>query len=261
MKSKGLFAMLAVAFSVAAHAAVPSEITIATDGSYVPFAQINSDGTIGGFEVDAVRNLCVKMQIKCTFVNRTFDSLIPSLQSHKIDAIAGWLLKTPARQRVIAYTDTYAQVTNRFIARKGSGIVISPQGLKGKVIAIEGGSAQDSFLTPTFGNVATIKRYTGQGDPFLDLKNGRVDLTFGYTVQTEEAFLKLDDNRKNFEFIGPTYTGKDDKALGEGVGIGLRKDDTALRERFNKAIAAAKADGTFTRISMKYFGYDITAAR
>jgi arginine/ornithine transport system substrate-binding protein len=265
MKIKAIVAASALVCSVlacsASHAALPATVTVGTDGSYVPFAQVNADGSIGGFEVDVVRNLCERVKVKCVFANQSFDSLIPSLQSHKIDIISGWLLKTPTRERVVAFSDTYAVVNNRFIAKKGSNITISPEGLKGKTIAIEGGSAQDSFLTKTYGSTTNIKRYTGQGDPFLDLKNGRVDLTFGYTVQTDEAFLKLADNSKNFQYIGPSFTGANDPALGAGVGLGFRKDDSELREAFNHAIAAAKADGTFTKVSMKYFGHDITAAR
>ncbi|MFM0150187.1 transporter substrate-binding domain-containing protein, partial [Paraburkholderia sp. RL18-085-BIA-A] len=260
MKIRAIVAASAL-FCSASYAALPETVTVGTDGSYVPFAQVNADGSLGGFEVDVVRNLCERAKVKCVFTNQSFDALIPSLQSHKIDIISGWLLKTPTRERVVAFSNTYAIVNNRFIAKKGSNITISPEGLKGKTIAIEGGSAQDSFLTKTYGNTVNIKRYTGQGDPFLDLKNGRVDLTFGYTVQTDEAFLKLGDNSKNFEYIGPSFTGSNDPTLGAGVGLGFRKDESELREAFNRAIAAAKADGTFTKVSMKYFGHDITAAR
>jgi arginine/ornithine transport system substrate-binding protein len=259
MKIKAIVAASALICSTS-YAALPETVTVGTDGSYVPFALVNADGSIGGFEVDVVKNLCERVKVKCVFSNQSFDSLIPSLQSHKIDVISGWLLKTPTRERVVAFSDIYAKVNNRFIAKKGSNITISPEGLKGKTIAIEGGSAQDSFLTKTYSS-ANIKRYTGQGDPFLDLKNGRVDLSFGYTVQTDEAFLKLGDNAKNFEYIGPSFTGANDPALGAGVGLGFRKDDSELREAFNRAIAAAKADGTFTKVSMKYFGHDITAGQ
>jgi len=43
----------------------------------------------------------------------------------------------------------------------------------------------------------------------------------------------------------------------ESYGIGLRKEDEALRARFNGAIAAVKGDGTYDRIQAKYFSFDI----
>jgi octopine/nopaline transport system substrate-binding protein len=46
--------------------------------------------------------------------------------------------------------------------------------------------------------------------------------------------------------------------LGEGTGIGLRKEDTELLAMLNEALAAMKADGTMKALSEKWFGYDIT---
>ena len=45
--------------------------------------------------------------------------------------------------------------------------------------------------------------------------------------------------------------------IGEGVGIAIRKRDTDLRDQLNKALAAIRANGTYERISKKYFPHDI----
>ena len=47
--------------------------------------------------------------------------------------------------------------------------------------------------------------------------------------------------------------------LGEGAGIALRKEDTELLARFNKAIAEIRADGTFDRISAAYFPFKLVS--
>ncbi|KMO18721.1 ABC transporter substrate-binding protein, partial [Methylobacterium platani JCM 14648] len=44
--------------------------------------------------------------------------------------------------------------------------------------------------------------------------------------------------------------------LGEGVGIGLRKGDGALRAAFERALAALIADGRYDRIRAKYIPFD-----
>jgi polar amino acid transport system substrate-binding protein len=44
---------------------------------------------------------------------------------------------------------------------------------------------------------------------------------------------------------------------GEGAGIGIRKEDTDLKEMFNKALAEIRADGTYQAINDKYFGFDV----
>ena len=52
---------------------------------------------------------------------------------------------------------------------------------------------------------------------------------------------------------GPTFSGG---AFGNGVGVGIRKDDTDLLNAFNKAIDKARKNGDISRIATKWFGFD-----
>ena len=45
--------------------------------------------------------------------------------------------------------------------------------------------------------------------------------------------------------------------FGYGDGGGLRKEDTALKEQLNEAIAAVRASGKYDEITEKYFDIDI----
>ena len=45
--------------------------------------------------------------------------------------------------------------------------------------------------------------------------------------------------------------------FGDGIGIGLRKEDVALKAAFDKALAECRADGTFARISARYFDFPV----
>jgi octopine/nopaline transport system substrate-binding protein len=60
----------------------------------------------------------------------------------------------------------------------------------------------------------------------------------------------------DFAVIGPGMTGG---PFGSGVGVGIRQEDSDLVELFNQAIAAAKADGTITKLSEQWFGFDATS--
>jgi ABC-type amino acid transport substrate-binding protein len=42
-----------------------------------------------------------------------------------------------------------------------------------------------------------------------------------------------------------------------GTGIGLRKEDVALKEKIDRAIGAMRADGTYQKIAAKYFDFDV----
>ena len=47
------------------------------------------------------------------------------------------------------------------------------------------------------------------------------------------------------------------EVLGPGVGAGLRKEDTALKDKINAAIKAIRANGKYAEITKKYFDFDI----
>ena len=44
---------------------------------------------------------------------------------------------------------------------------------------------------------------------------------------------------------------------GKGVGVGLRKGDTELMDKFNAAIAKIREDGTYDKITANYFASSI----
>ena len=56
-------------------------------------------------------------------------------------------------------------------------------------------------------------------------------------------------------FLIPTPT-PFPNAFGNGVGVGIRKDDTELLKKFNAAINKARKNGDISRIATKWFGFD-----
>ena len=45
--------------------------------------------------------------------------------------------------------------------------------------------------------------------------------------------------------------------MGAGVGVGLRKGETELKDKFNAAIKKIREDGTYDEITKKYFASSI----
>jgi octopine/nopaline transport system substrate-binding protein len=99
-----------------------------------------------------------------------------------------------------------------------------------------------------------VRLYDTQDDLNLDMQNGRIDAGLADSLGWKD-FLASDAG-KGFDHFGPGLTGKDDPLFGAGVGIGLRKDDTALKDKLDKAIDAMNADGSLTKLSVQWFGFD-----
>ena len=88
----------------------------------------------------------------------------------------------------------------------------------------------------------------------MDLELGRLDAVLGEAVQLDAGFLRTPAG-EGFAFFGSDHF--DPAIQGEGAAIGVRHEDTALRDRFSEAIGAIRADGTYAAISKRYFDVDI----
>jgi len=161
---------------------------------------------------------------------------------------------TDERKQKVDFTNKYYQTPARFVAKKGAGITISKEGLKGKTVGVQRATIHENFVRDMFGDAVTIKAYATQDEANMDLVAGRLDLVIADATVLLGGFLSTDAG-KGFEFVGPSYVDK--KWFGEGVGIAVRKGDTDLLQKLNKAIAAIRANGVYQKINAKYFDFDV----
>jgi arginine/ornithine transport system substrate-binding protein len=231
-----------------------SKVRIGVEGAYPPFSWVEADGTLKGFDIDIANALCKEMGAECTLVQQDWDGIIPSLLAKKYDAIIASMSITPERQKKVAFSNKYYNTPAKFARMKGSGIEITKEGLAGKTVGVQRATTHDSFITAEFGDAVTIKRYGTQDEAYLDAVSGRIDLLLADSVAMDDGFLNT-DNGKDWEFVGPDFI--EEKYFGPGAGIAIRQEDTDLVEKFNAAIAAIRANGTYEAINKKYFEFDV----
>ncbi len=99
-----------------------------------------------------------------------------------------------------------------------------------------------------------VVSYQNQEQVYADLVMGRLDASLQGAVQASYGFLDKPVG-KDFELAGAVLD--DPRYFGVGDGIGLRKEDVALREDLNKALATIRANGTYARINARYFDFDL----
>jgi len=249
--------LLAAATTAFAQSPDWKTIRIAVEGAYPPFSEVGPDGKIKGFDIDIANALCADLKAQCTFVQQEFDGMIPGLNARKFDAIIASMSITEERKRSVAFSDKYYATPARLIAKKGTGLVPTPDGMKGKRIGVQRSTTHDRFATETFKD-SEIVRYTGQDQVFLDLQSGRLDAVLLDQVAANLGFLQRPAG-KDFGVIGPVYT--DPKYFGIGAGVAMRKGDTQLQARINQAIKDIRTDGTYQKIAKQYFDFDVYNGR
>lgn len=257
MRKRSLIALTLLAAGSTAFAQAPEwkKLRIGVEGAYPPFSEIGPDGKLKGFEIELVQAYCAQMQAQCTLVQQEFDGLIPALQSRKVDAIFASVSITDERSKVIAFSKPYYNTPARLVAKAGTKLEPTAAGLKGKKIGVQRGTTHEAYAAATF-KQSELVRYATQDQVFLDLKSGRIEATLMDSPAADFGFLKKAEG-KGFAFAGGPIN--DDKIFGVGTGVGMRKaDEATLGKKFNAAIDALQANGTFKKLADKYFDYDIS---
>lgn len=228
-------------------------IRVAIEGAYPPFNFIDQNNELQGFEVDLLKALCDAMKAQCVTVVHEWDGLMRGLVRKEYDAIMSSLEITERRQKRIAFSDPYYRIPAIFIASKEEPAgQVTPAALAGKKIGTTDRSDHETYLKEFYKD-SEIVLYAKQDEANLDLLVGRLDAVFG----DKRSLTKFLESREGgcCHVIGDVPT--EPAFRHQAYGVGLRKEDEALRARFNRAIAQVKADGTYDRIRAKYFPFDI----
>jgi octopine/nopaline transport system substrate-binding protein len=269
-------ATLALGTSAMAQEKTWTKIRVATEGAFAPWNFTKPDGSLDGFEIELYKDLCSRMKVECTIEAQSFDGIIPALNAGKFDAIMAGMSATAKREEVMAFTQPYGTTGQTFAVLKSGPLANLPLNgeifslatneagaaaaveelkptLKGKTIGVQGSSIAANFLDKYLKGTAEIREYKTTEQHDLDLTAGRIDLIMASTAYLSGAAAKA--GNEEMTLVGPRFQGG---MLGRGSSVGLRKSDPELKAMFDKAITEAKADGTIEKLSMKYFGFDVT---
>ena len=248
------------------------KIRIGTEGAYPPWNSKNEAGKLIGFEVELAYTLCRYIGQQCVIVEQDWDGMIPALIMRKFDAIMAGMSITAERQKAISFSQGYADEFASLAVMKGSSLegldtsaginLTKPNAaakkdlktltaaLAGKTVCVQTATIHQNFLVSGDVGKVNVRTYKTQDEVNLDLASGRCDAALAAAVAFSDYAEK---SGKPVVLTGPTFSGG---AFGNGVGVGIRKDDTELLKKFNAAINKARKNGDISRIATKWFGFD-----
>lgn len=234
-------------------AEVWTEVRIASEGARPPYNYLDNN-ELAGFEIDLARELCARMKVSCSFIAQDWDGLVPGLLERRYDAIMAAMEITDEAREKIAFTKPYIRMPSAFMGSRQEMITdTTPAGLAGKSIGVESGGAHQTYVEDIY-KQSEIHPYATLEEAILDLAEGRLDTVIG----DKDALADFLKTRREAQCCVLIADAPHDPAyFGDGIGIGLRPDDTTLKAMFETALAACMADGSFARIRAKYFDFDI----
>ncbi|MFE2050885.1 ABC transporter substrate-binding protein [Streptomyces sp. NPDC059459] len=225
-------------------------LTTCTHLPYPPF-QSEIDGRVQGFDVALVDLVAKDLGVEQDIVDQPFENFKTggSLNAGQCDLAAAGMTITEERKKNVDFSDSYFQATQAVLADKGSGIS-SFADLKGKKV---GAQAQTTGEDYTKGQGLDPVSFESSDAVLNGLRTGQVDaVVIDYPVV--QGWLKDKTNAGAFEVAEQVDTG-------EQYGFTVKKGNDKLREAIDKALADAKADGTYKKLYEQWIGpYDESAA-
>jgi len=220
-------------------------LTIGTDDSYPPMEFRDSKNDLVGFDVDLATEIGKKLGVKIEYVTTDFNGILLALNSSRFNIIVAALSITDKRKESIDFSDNYLMGGQVVAVKQGNTTIKSLEDLQGKVIACQLGSTGDAAATALKG-LKEVKKYDKITEAFQELSSERVDAVI---MDSQVGGYYVAKKPGEFEVLK-------DRISEEPIGIGFKKEDKELREAIQTAINELKADGTLSKLSQTWFGFD-----
>ncbi len=200
-------------------------------------------GQICGFEAECAALLAKRLQSRLQFVELDWEDQIPALERKKVDIIMSAMSITEMRKLQVAFSEPYLTISQMALTTKaGAEKFTSAQEIiaTGKAIGVEKGTTGDIF----------VQRYCLAAEPlFFSSPDAAVQ-----ALRDKRIDLFIHDD----PVLRAYATGADDLVLlqtpltSEELAWAVRRDDPALLDEVNSALAAWKEDGTLERLLKKW---------
>lgn len=226
-------------------------VVIGVDDEFQPMGFKDESGNIVGFDIDFAKAACEKLGLKAEIKKINWNYNTTELATGKIDMIWNGYTITDDRAKKVLFSKPYLE-NNQVIIVAANSPIKSKADLAGKKVGLQKGSSAETALTSdeaTYKAIGedNVKKYPTNVEAFMDLKVGRVD-----AVIVDEVVANYQATKDKGQFI----VLKDSLAK-EQYGVGFRKEDKALRDKFQDAIDSLIKEGKTAEISTKWFGTDI----
>lgn len=251
-----LFVLAALCLSVTAAQADDSwktvqakgELVIGLDDAFPPMGFRTDDGELVGFDIDAAEEAGRRLGIKIVWQPTAWEGVINSLNSKKFDAIWNGMTITEERAKQVLFTKPYMMDGQIALVRMNEKDLKELKDLGGKQVGVQAGSSAVEAAKSLPVPAAAIREYDDNPKAFLDLESGRLN---AIVVDNLSGLYFTAAQPGKFKSL-PGFITK------EPFGVAFRMHDVALRDKVQGAIDAMIADGTMAKISIKWFGEDIT---
>lgn len=222
-------------------------LRIACEGTYPPFNFKDEKGQLTGFDVEIGQALATKLGVKAEFTTTEWSGILAGLQAGKYDVIVNQVAATEQRRQIFDFSGPYVMSYPQLIVRENERRKLdTPADLKDKKIGVGQGS-NFAELARSFAG-AEVRTYPGAPEYLQDLATGRIDVAINDSLLIPYLRAKTRLPVKAGAQIGKP----------ESNAIPFRKGSPKFKAAIDQALEDLKADGTYAKISTKWFERDVS---
>ena len=204
-----------------------------------------------GFDVDTANYIADKLGVAVEFKEMPFASLIPSLETRKVDMTIAAMYIKPEREEVVDFATPYMETGLVMVVRPDLvDQVKTPEDLAGLKVGVKIGATGDKLAQELIDQGIDLERseYKETLESFIDAEAGRVDAVLNDYLNTL-AYLK--DTGSDMQIV-TDENGEVNFLSNVGLGIAVHDGDAELLAAINDALAEMQADGTYDAIYQKW---------
>jgi len=214
------------------------KLIMSTNAAFPPYEMVADDGSFEGIDVEVAGAIAEKLGLELVVDDMDFDAALLAVQQNKSDIVMAGVTVTEDRQLVMNFSDSYATGVQVVIVKEGSDVTLDNLGEK--MIGTQRGTTGYIYTSDDYGD-DHVTAYDNGASAVQALINGQVDCVVIDSAPAE-AFVAAN--------AGLTIL--DTEYVTESYAIGVNKDNTALLDAINQALAELTADGTVQSIVDKY---------
>ena len=226
------------------------QFILGLDESFPPMGFRDDKGEIVGFDVDVAKEVCSRLGIELVLQPISWDTKDQELNTGKIDCIWNGFTITEERKEAALFSEPYMK-NQQIVVVMADSDVAALADLEGKKLGLQSGSSAADALAGNEefkASLGEVAEFDDNMTALMDLEKGGVDavlmdeIVARYYIQTKDKGYKV----------------LDEALSAEEYGVGFRKDDAALMQKFQETLEEMASDGKLAEISTNWFGKDIT---
>ncbi len=222
------------------------KLRIGTEGTYAPFTYHDANGKLTGFDVEIAEEITKRLGVEPEFTETQWDGLVAGMDAKRFDVIFNEVSIRDDRKAKYDFSDPYIVSKAALVVSSDNNEIKTFADLKGKK---SGQSLTSNLAAIARENGAEIVAVDGFNQAIDLLSSGRIDATINDSL----SFLDLKKKKPDVK-----VKQVDEIAEGSQSAALFLKGNDELVKAVNEALTEMKNDGTYLKISKKYFGADVS---